>query len=154
VVAFVEGELHLVIDAIVSYPIYFLLLLALLSFDLFLLCFKGRVEGHFPDLETRGDNVIHKHFTEMRRLARDETPFLLAMPPRARVFGDQIGGSVIPLLAHGHNRSARDETSYPPTNTLSVYLSHRFPFLNENLFTAFSGIPGRSISKGKINGHQ
>jgi hypothetical protein len=31
---------------------------------------------------TRGDNVIDKHFTEMRRLARDETPFLLAMPPR------------------------------------------------------------------------
>jgi hypothetical protein len=25
----------------------------------------------------------HKHFTEMRRLAREETPFLLAMLPRA-----------------------------------------------------------------------
>jgi hypothetical protein len=32
---------------------------------------------------TSGDNVTHKHFTEMRRLACDETPFLLAMTPRA-----------------------------------------------------------------------
>jgi hypothetical protein len=62
-------------------------------------------------------------------------------------FGDQIDGSVIPLHAHGHNRSAHDETSHPPTNTLSVYLSYGFPFLTEKLFTAFSGIPGRSISK-------
>jgi hypothetical protein len=50
--------------------------------DLLLLCFKGRVEGHSLGLVTRGDNVIHKHFMEMRRLAHDETPFLLAMPPR------------------------------------------------------------------------
>jgi hypothetical protein len=62
-------------------------------------------------------------------------------------FGDQIDGSVIPLHAHGHNRPAHDETSHPPTNTLSVYLSYGFPFLTEKLFTAFSGIPGRSISK-------
>jgi hypothetical protein len=41
--AFVEGELHLVIDVIV-----YLLLLSLLSFDLFILCFKGKVEGHCP----------------------------------------------------------------------------------------------------------
>jgi hypothetical protein len=65
-------------------------------------------------------------------------------------FGDQIGGSVIPLHAHGHNRSARDETSYPPTSTLSVYVSYGFPFLTEKIFTAFSGIPGRSISKVSI----
>jgi hypothetical protein len=57
-------------------------ILSFISFDLFLLCFKGIVEGHCPSLMTRGDNVIHKHFTEMRRMARDETPFLLAMPPR------------------------------------------------------------------------
>jgi hypothetical protein len=57
-------------------------------------------------------------------------------------FGDQIDGSVIPLHAHGHNRLTHDETSHPPTNTLSVYLSYGFPFLTENPFTAFSGIPG------------
>jgi hypothetical protein len=39
--------------------------------------------GHYPGMVTSGDSVTLKHFTEMRRLARDETPFLLAMPPRA-----------------------------------------------------------------------
>ena len=62
-------------------------------------------------------------------------------------FGDQIDGIVILLHAHGHNRPARDETSYPPTNTLSVYLFYGFPFLIEKLFIAFPGIPGQSISK-------
>jgi hypothetical protein len=47
-------------------------ILRFIAFDLLLLCFKGRVEGHCPGLVTRGDNVIHKHFTELRRLARDE----------------------------------------------------------------------------------
>ena len=76
--ASVEGEMHLIMDAIVSYPIQCLLLLVLLLF-----LFKGKVGGHCPGVVTNGDNVTHKHFTEMRRLARDETPFLLAMPPRA-----------------------------------------------------------------------
>jgi hypothetical protein len=75
---FVEGELHLIMDAIVSYPIQCLLFLVLL---LFLFCFKGRAEGHYSGLVTRGDSVTHKHFMEMRRLARDESPFLLAIPP-------------------------------------------------------------------------
>jgi hypothetical protein len=44
---------------------------------------KMLVKGHFLGLVTSGGNVSHKHFMEMRRLARDETPFLLAMPPRA-----------------------------------------------------------------------
>jgi hypothetical protein len=75
--------MHLVIDAIVSYPIHCLLFLASFLLIFCFLCFKGRVEGHCPSLVTRGDNIIKKHFTEIRRLARDETPFLLAMPPRA-----------------------------------------------------------------------
>jgi hypothetical protein len=54
-----------------------------LSLIAFLLCFKRGAEGHCPSLVTRGDSVTHKYFTEMRRLARDETPFLLVMPPRA-----------------------------------------------------------------------
>jgi hypothetical protein len=57
-------------------------------------------------------------------------------------FGDQIGGSVIPLHAHGHKGLAHDETSYPPTSTLSVYVSYRSHFLTKNIFTTFSGIPG------------
>jgi hypothetical protein len=56
-------------------------ILSLIAFGLFL--FKGKAGGHCPGMLTRGDSVTHKHFTEMRRLAHDETPFLLAMPPRA-----------------------------------------------------------------------
>ena len=55
----------------------------LLSFIFIAFSFKRLVRGHYPDVVTSGGNVTHKHFTEMRRLARDETPFLLAMPPRA-----------------------------------------------------------------------
>jgi hypothetical protein len=58
-------------------------ILSFIYFDLLFLCFKGIVEGHCLGLMTRGDSIIHKHFTKMRRLARDKTPFLLAMPPRA-----------------------------------------------------------------------
>jgi hypothetical protein len=74
-----EGELHLVMDANVSKPIQCLLSFYLISF----FSFKRLVRGHCPGMVTSGDNVTHKHFMEMRRLARDETPFLLAMPPRA-----------------------------------------------------------------------
>jgi hypothetical protein len=73
-----EGELHLVMDANVSKPIQCLLPFYLIAFS-----FKRLVRGHCPGMVTSGDNVTHKHFMEMRRLARDETPFLLAMPPRA-----------------------------------------------------------------------
>jgi hypothetical protein len=75
---FVEGKLHLVMDVVVSYPIQFLLL-----FVLFLFLFNRIDGGHCPSVVTSGDSVTHKHFTEMRSLVRDETPFLLAMPPRA-----------------------------------------------------------------------
>jgi hypothetical protein len=76
--AFEEGELHLVMDAIVSYPIQCLFNFYLISFY-----FKRIARRHYPGVVTSGDNVTHKHFTEMRRLDHDETPFLLAMPPRA-----------------------------------------------------------------------
>jgi hypothetical protein len=76
--AFEEGELHLVMDENVSKPIQCLLPFYLIAFS-----FKRLVRGHCPGVVTSGDNVTHKHFTEMKRLARDETPFLLAMPPRA-----------------------------------------------------------------------
>jgi hypothetical protein len=77
-VAFVEGELHLVMDEIVSYPIRCLFTLCLIDFS-----FKRIVGGHYPGVVTSGDNITHKHFMDMRRLAHDDTPFLLAMPPRA-----------------------------------------------------------------------
>jgi hypothetical protein len=64
-------------DANVSKPIH-----AFLSFS-YCFFFKKLARGHCPGVVTSGGNVTHKHFTEMRRLAHDETPFLLAMPPRA-----------------------------------------------------------------------
>jgi hypothetical protein len=70
--------MYIFIDAIVSYPIE-----CLLIFVLFLFLFNRIVGGHCPSVVTSGDNVTCKHFTEMRRLAHDETPFLLDMPPRA-----------------------------------------------------------------------
>ena len=73
-----EGELHLVMDANVSKPIQ-----CLLPFYLIVFSFKRITWGNCPSMVTSGDNVTHKNFTEMRRLARNETPFLLAMPPRA-----------------------------------------------------------------------
>jgi hypothetical protein len=76
--ASVEGEMHLVMDAIVSYPIQCLLFFVSLIF-----LFKGKFGGQFPGVVTSGDNVTHKQFMVMRRLALDETPFLLVMPPRA-----------------------------------------------------------------------
>jgi hypothetical protein len=75
-----EGEFHLVMDANVSNPIQFLL-----HFYLFDFYFKRPVRGHFPRMVTSGDNVTHKHFTDKRRLDHDETPFPLAMPPRATI---------------------------------------------------------------------
>jgi hypothetical protein len=73
-----ESELHLVMDANVSKPIQ-----CLLSFYLIAFSFKRLVRGHCHGVVTSGDSVTHKYFTEMIRLARDETPFLLTMPPRA-----------------------------------------------------------------------
>jgi len=109
--------------------------------------FKKIVRGHCPGLVTSGGNVGHKHFTQMRRLARDETPFLLAMPPRATTlewWPDD--GSFIPLDSHGPNRMACDETPYPSTRSCFIILW--FPlFLVEKIFIAFSGIPMRSISR-------
>jgi hypothetical protein len=53
------------------------------AFYLYSFSSKMLVKGHFLGLVNSGGNVSHKHFMEIRRLARDETPFLLAMPPRA-----------------------------------------------------------------------
>jgi hypothetical protein len=82
----------------------------------------------FLSLIAFGDSVTHKHLTKMRRLARDETPFSwLCHQEPLPWFGDQIDDSVIPLHAHGPNRSAHDETSHPPTSTLSFDLSYGSP---------------------------
>jgi hypothetical protein len=56
---------------------------AFFTFYLIAFSLKRIAGGHYPGVVTSGDSVTHKHFTEMRRLTRDETPFLLVMPPRA-----------------------------------------------------------------------
>jgi hypothetical protein len=71
---FVEGELPLVFNAI--FPSPFVLNS---SSYLFISCFKELVRGHCPGLVFIYDSVIHKYLTEMRRQARDETPFLSVM---------------------------------------------------------------------------
>jgi hypothetical protein len=75
--ASVEGELHLTWMQMFPSP-FMPFIFIVIAFS-----FKKLVRGHYPGMVTNGGNVTHKHFTEMRRLARDETPFLLAMPPRA-----------------------------------------------------------------------
>ena len=108
--------------------------------------FQENSWGHCPGVVTSGDNITHKHFTEMRRLAHDETPFILVMPPRATTLSWLLViGSVIPLHDHGPNRLAHDETPYPLTRSFFIIFYGSLLFLVEKPFTAFSGIPGRSI---------
>jgi hypothetical protein len=61
-----------------SFAMYFFQahLLAILCFFHFLRSeLKATIPAWYPD----NDSVTHKHLEEMRRLARDETPFLSAM---------------------------------------------------------------------------
>jgi hypothetical protein len=45
------------------------------------------------------------------------------------------------FLSFLYDRPTHDETSYPPTNALSVLFICGSPFLGEKHFSAFSGIP-------------
>jgi hypothetical protein len=68
------------------------------------------------------DSVTHKYLVEMGRLARDETPFLLVVQLRATTLAWWPNdGNVILLDTNDHYRSYHDETSYPPTNPLSIH---------------------------------
>jgi hypothetical protein len=59
-------------------PLFFFILL-LLFFFLFV---QELIRGHYPSVVTSGGSVTHKYFHRNERLARDETPFPLAMQPR------------------------------------------------------------------------
>jgi hypothetical protein len=79
---------------------------------------KAIVLAWCPD----NDSVTHKYLAEMRKLARDDTPFLSVVQLRATTQAWWPNdGNFIPLDTHDHDRSARDETSYPPTNPLSIH---------------------------------
>jgi hypothetical protein len=78
----------------------------------------------------------------MRRLARDETPFLSVVQPRATTLAWwSDDGNVIPLDTHDHDRPTHDETSYPPTNPLSIlsFILVGPPFSYREAFHCFLG---------------
>jgi hypothetical protein len=80
----------------------------------------------------------------MKRLPRDETPFLSVVQPRATTLAWwPDDGNVIPLSTHDRDSSARDETSYPPTNPLRIlsFILVGPPFLTKKHFIAFLGDP-------------
>jgi hypothetical protein len=88
------------------------------------------------------DNVIHKYLVEMRRMARDETPFLSVVQLRATTLAWwPDDGNVISLDTRDHDKSARDETSYPLANPLSVlsFILVGPPFLIGKRFISFLG---------------
>jgi hypothetical protein len=112
--------------------------------SLFLSCFKDELKAIVLAWCPDNDNVTHKYLVEMRRLARDETPFLSVVQLRATTLAWwPDDGNVIPLDTHDHDRSARDETSYPPTNPLSIlsFILVGPPFLTDKCFIAFLGDP-------------
>jgi hypothetical protein len=143
--AFVEGELPFVHNANFPSPFVFH------SSYIFLSCFKELVGGHCHGLVSRYDCVIHKYLMEMRRLAHDETPFPLVMQLKATTLAWRSNdGNVIPLNTYDHDRSVCDETSYPPTNTLSIHY-HSFcgsPISYRETFHCFLGDPWVKHLKG------
>jgi hypothetical protein len=89
--------------------------------SLFLSCFKDELKATILTWCHDNDYVIHKYLAEMRRLARDETPFLLVVQLRATTLAWwPDDGNFIPLDTHDHDRMTRDETSYPPTTPLRI----------------------------------
>jgi hypothetical protein len=72
--AFVEGVCYLRRNAFFASPLFAILL--------FFHNFKGNLKATALAWCPNNGNVTHKHLVEMRRLARDETPFLLAMQLR------------------------------------------------------------------------
>jgi hypothetical protein len=93
---------------------------------------------------TDNDSVTNEYLAEMRSLAHDETPFLSVMKLRATTLAWWLDdGNVILLNTHDLDRSARDETSYPPTNPLNIlsFILVGPPFLTKKWFIFFLGDP-------------
>ena len=66
-------------DALFPSPFIAFILYLLLFLPFFL---QGLTRGHCLGLVTRADSVTHWYLRRDDRLARDETPFPLAMQPR------------------------------------------------------------------------
>jgi hypothetical protein len=82
--AFVEGELYLSRMQFFPSPFMPFILFCYFIFycSFFLFSSQDIIRGHCPGMVTNGDSVTHKTFLEMRRFARDETPFPLSMQPK------------------------------------------------------------------------
>jgi hypothetical protein len=90
------------------------------------------------------DSVTHKYFVEMRRLTRDETPFLSVVKLRATTLAWWLDdGNFILLDTHDHDRTTSYDTSYPPTNPLGILLIILVgpPILTDKRFNSFLGDP-------------
>jgi hypothetical protein len=109
----------------------------------FLSCFKDKLKATVLAWCPDNNSVTHKYFVEMRRLPRDETPFLSVVQLRATTLAwCPYDGNFIPLDTHDHDRLTRDET-YPPTNSLSIHLFSWVPlFLQISVSLLSWGIPG------------
>jgi hypothetical protein len=102
-----------VFDAIFPRPSFF--------HSLFLSCFKNELKAIVLAWCLDNENVIHKYIAEMRRLDRDDIPFLLVVQLRANTLDWwPYVGNFISLDTHDHDRSAHNETSYPSTNPLRI----------------------------------
>jgi hypothetical protein len=85
------------------------------------------------------------NFIEMRRMAHDETPFLLAMQPRVTTLAwSPTASSVILLGTHGPNRLAHDETPYPLTRTCFIIFMGPSCFLLRILLLLSRGSLGKA----------
>ena len=114
--AFVEGIWCLHLQCTFSKPIFLPFFISYVLRNKL----KAIVLAWYPN----NNNVIHKYLTETKRLACDETPFLLVVYLRTTTlvwWPDD--GNVILVNTHDHDRLARDETSHPPTNRLSILLT-------------------------------
>jgi hypothetical protein len=112
--------------------------------SLFLSCFKDELKATILAWCLDNDNVIHKYLAEMRRLARDETPFLSFVQLRATTLAWwPYDGNSILLDTHDRDRSSHDETSYYPTNPLGIlsFILVGPPFLTYKFFISFLGNP-------------
>jgi hypothetical protein len=111
--SFVEGVWHLRLH----YNLFKPIVLSFLFFSYFKDELKANVMEWFPDNE----NVTHKYLVEMRRMDRDETPFLSVVQLRATILAWWLDdGNVISLDIDDCDRLAHDETSFPPTNPLGI----------------------------------
>jgi hypothetical protein len=91
-------------------------------------------------------------FVEIRRLARDETCFLSVVKLKTTTLAWWPNdGSVIPLDIHDHDRLAPDETSYTPTNPLSIILLFWVPLFLQIRISCFLGGSLREASRKFIH---